>query len=149
MAKTASFVLLLFAYATALPQPPSLGGFPQDDLQREMSTALRTGDTGPLLKEVIRRLDLRHLLASERLPDAHRSSLLCSTCSVGVAQIIQEVENGAAPEAIAGQLTDLCVALGVATLNVCQHFFALAEVGPGGCGRGQALLPLGANLSLF
>lgn len=94
-------------------------------------------------------LDLRHLLASERLPDAHRSSLLCSTCSVGVAQIIQEVENGAAPEAIAGQLTDLCVALGVATLNVCQHFFALAEVGPGGCGRGQALLPLGANLSLF
>ncbi|XP_037774487.1 LOW QUALITY PROTEIN: sphingomyelin phosphodiesterase-like [Penaeus monodon] len=127
MANIASFVLLFCAYATALPHPTSLGGLHPDDLQREIHMALRTGDAGPLLKEVTRLLDLRRLLASERLPDEPRRSLLCSTCSVGVAQIIQEVENGAAPEAIAGQLTDLCVALGVATLNVCQHFFALAE----------------------
>ncbi|XP_042894288.1 sphingomyelin phosphodiesterase-like isoform X2 [Penaeus japonicus] len=127
MINTLLLILLACSCATALPQLASLGATSTDELQREIEKAFRTGAVGPLLRNVTQSLDLRDLLASERLPKEPRRSLLCSTCSLGVAQIIHEVENGAEPEAIVSQLTDLCVAIGVATLNVCEHFFVLAE----------------------
>ncbi|XP_042873007.1 uncharacterized protein LOC122253778 [Penaeus japonicus] len=115
--------------AWSLPQHNSLGAF-NEGLQHEITTAFRTGKAGPILRKLATQLDLNALMVGKQTWEAQspKNLLFCSTCNLGVAEIIHEVNAGADPVALADLIIDLCVDLGISNYNFCEHIIHLATV---------------------
>ena len=77
-------------------------------------------------------LDLGSLLLGGELDDGKRDGplnlLFCTTCNLGVSEVLHSLKNGSDPLEIAAMITNLCINLGIASETLCENFIALAEV---------------------
>ncbi|XP_027218048.2 sphingomyelin phosphodiesterase [Penaeus vannamei] len=124
---SALLVLGLCHYAWPFPRHTSSAAF-SEDLRREIRTAVSTRRAGPIMKGVAAQLDLAALMVGKQTWEAQspKNLLFCSTCNLGVAEIISEVNGGVDPEALGDLIIALCVDLGISNYNFCEHIIHLA-----------------------
>ncbi|XP_037777507.1 sphingomyelin phosphodiesterase-like [Penaeus monodon] len=122
--------LSVLGYAHGVPLE-NLQTISENALRQEFHKAFQTQQVTPVLKKVAQHLELEEALRGGGRwggPERRATApLFCLTCNAGVAEIIREVESGVAPEAIAAMMINLCVNLGIANLNFCEHFVMEAE----------------------
>ncbi|MPD05787.1 hypothetical protein E2C01_101552 [Portunus trituberculatus] len=77
-------------------------------------------------------LDLGSLMLGGELDggvrDGPRNLFFCTTCNLGVNEVLHSLQNGTDPMEIAAMITKLCINLGIASEKLCENFIALAEV---------------------
>ncbi|KAK4329381.1 hypothetical protein Pmani_000264 [Petrolisthes manimaculis] len=105
-------------------------------INEEMRDAVDTGIVGSTLKQISKYLDLKNLLRGTSIWETFRgqqpdggpgSVLFCSTCNVGINQIIHSIQNGTDPEDIVVMMTNLCVDLELGNFIFCDSFLHIAE----------------------
>lgn len=56
------------------------------------------------------------------------SALFCSTCSLGINEVLHSLENGTDHEIIANNAINLCIDLGIGTEVFCENFVNHSQV---------------------
>ncbi|XP_063846583.1 sphingomyelin phosphodiesterase-like [Scylla paramamosain] len=120
-----------------LPALTHVNGVPLDQrplhetLRQEFRDAMETGHTGPTLRRVAQELDLGSLMLGGELDggvrDGPRNLFFCTTCNLGVNEVLHSLQNGTDPMEIAAMITRLCIDLGIGSEKLCENFIALAE----------------------
>ncbi|KAK7076988.1 Sphingomyelin phosphodiesterase [Halocaridina rubra] len=113
-----------FSWGSVIPNEDEVITSFENLLRDEISETLETGLAGPLLTKTLNKLQLNEVLkmySDEKEIPVGYEAIFCPLCDIGVEEILHSVRNGTDPADIMDLLIDLCVNLGIANLNFCEH----------------------------